>query len=206
MGQITHPTLGSPCAMVTPTAELVTTTFSNGIGPYIIDKSTFAYPTIEYEHHEIHDGDFFHIGSGFILASNETHNKLLITPTGSKWVHFYSNIQASAETAFNIFEGGTYSGGVVITSYNKNRNSADTCGCTWRKNCVVSGTTPTSGTFIYNSLFGTGRNSGGGARGQNEWVLKSGTSYLLEIVSKANANNISFEIDYYMHTDKEKQF
>ena len=44
---------------------------------------------------------------------------------------------------------------------------------------------------------------GGGTRGNNEWMLKQNTDYLVIITSHTDTNNIAVEFDWYEHTDKD---
>ena len=209
MGQITHPTLGSPMAMVTPWAELVVT------GSRSIDKSTYAEIGIDFQHHEVHDGDHFFlrnystIGSGIGSSLWFSVN----TQNSTTWMHFFYTINGTAVTISKLYEGATLSGGTLITPPNSNRNCANVSILTIRNQPVISGTTPTSGTLISASSFGlaTGQGNatnrfGGTTSREQEVILKSGTTYLIEVTSATADNIISYDAEWYEHIDKEKQW
>jgi hypothetical protein len=181
--------------------------------PYNMDKSTYAFPTIEYVHHEIHDGAHFFIQGFSVVNSGGNVSFETTTQNGSKWVHMLFNVNSTQLTEFNVFEGATLSGATIMTPVNSNRNANITSILTAVFQPVISGTTPTSGTQIFSSRFGvSGGTVGqplrgeGGQRAENEIILKSGTTYLWEIKSLSPLNLIDYDGNWYEHTDKEKVF
>ena len=57
------------------------------------------------------------------------------------------------------------------------------------------------GTKLTELQVGSGK-VGGEARGQGEWVLKKGTVYAFEIESQAATSEVSMELVWYEHIDK----
>lgn len=213
MGQITHPTLGSPMAMVTPNAELYVTNYSDGIGPATLDKSTHATNMIDYEHHEIHDGShYFTRGWTTIGNSGIPLYFSLTTPTGSKWLHLIFSVNADNLIEMKEFEGATISGGTTVNYFNSNRNSTKTSLVNIKSNPVISGAIPTSGTLLATTRFGlagVNPNQQGiiGEHGRsNELILKSGTTYLWEFKPGGNTVIFNWVANWYEHTDKTQQF
>jgi len=179
---------------------------ASGIGPAKIDKSTHAQLTVAYPHHELHDGNaYLNCVSGVQNAGGEL-NIGFDTANGSTWTHIIPNSRASSEARFIIWEGATLSGDTVLTPMNRNRNSNNTSINSLLLNPTVSGTSPTSGIVICAKHFGAGRTVGGEERGVVEFVLKSGTTYLLSTISEAANNDLSMNINWYEHTDKNPQF
>jgi hypothetical protein len=185
-----------------------------GSGGYVYqDKSSSAIPSIDYPHHELHDGNHFFIQGFSIVNSGGCTCFGTTTQNGSKWVHMLFNVNSTQVTEFNIFEGATLSGAISVTPINSNRNANKISILSITYNPVVSGGTPTSGTKIFSSRFGvSGGTVGqplrgqGGTRAENEIILKSGTTYLWEIISLSPLNLIDYEGNWYEHTDRIKQF
>lgn len=180
-----------------------------------IDKSSKAVSILAYEHHEIHDGNHYNIrnfvsglGSGVPICYGIT------TPNGSSWMHLLWDTEGTTQTEVRFWEGATLSGGTTVNSVNNNRNSTKTCGCIWQFNSVVSGAVgvATSGTLLENHSKGweaTTPSKGSlnaSITREDEWVLKSGTTYLWVAKSVGANNVVDFSFRYYMHTDREKQF
>jgi len=199
-------------ANVTETNEIAVTQFSEGIGPGTIDKSTHNLSVIQTEHHKIHEGNHFLISDFDTLNSGESLYFGVITPNGSKWAHLTYDIVSTLLTEIRIWEGATLSGGTTVDSYNNNRNSPNTSSVIIKLNPTISGTTPTSGTLISASAWGTTSPTpsklgvGGGTSRVNELILKSGTNYIFQITSVVDNNLISYDAIWYEHTDKTQQF
>lgn len=175
------------------------------------DKSTNATTTIGYEHHEIHDGGHYNIRGFESLGVGENITFGFQTSAGSQWAHLVFEITGTNQTEIRGWEGATISGGTVVPPINNNRNSTKTCGCIITSNPVVSGTSPTSGTLIESHSQGltgtppTKASQNGTADRGDEWILKSGTTYMWEIKA-VGASIIDYAARWYMHTDKTQQF
>jgi hypothetical protein len=181
---------------------------------YEIDNATNSFPVISYEHHEIHSGDHYYL-SNYLITGSGIGSSLFFdvtTPNGSKWIHFVYDISSTLQTENKLWEGATLSGGTVLTVFNNNRNSTNTSSLNIRYRPTISGTAPTSGTLISASSWGTStvtpskQGVGGNTSREKEIILKSGTTYLIQVTS-ANADNlISYGLEWYEHTDKTRQF
>lgn len=188
--------------------------FSRGdFGTFDQDESTHADVTIEYEHHAIHKGKHFNVRNfSTPLNSGATLNIGFTTPNGSTWTHLIWKAEGTTQTEFRTFEGATLSGGTTITPRNNNRNCPISALTLLSLNPVISGVTPTSGLLI--GAHSKGFESATPARAalsadasqSDEWVLKSGTTYLFEFKSVGANNIIDYEFTGYNHADKTKQF
>lgn len=165
-----------------------------------VDASTHALEVIEYEHHEIHSGSSFYVTYTVDLGNGASQDILLVTPDTTKWAHMVGSVTTESEAHVYFYEDTTTSNdGTAMTEFNRNRNSGTAA-------TVVATYTPTVtgvGTLIWESHFGSGRGVGGGARSENEFVLKQNTKYMLRVTNAtANANYIAIAINWYEHTDK----
>lgn len=181
--------------------------YTNGsiVGPLAIDDSTFSTQTIEYEHHEIHEGSHYFVAGFDTVDSGNSLTFCVDTPNTSKWTHINYSVEGTSRTEFYVYEGGDYSGGAPVMAYNNNRNSTNTTGMAISGGCVVN---TSSGTRLIASSKGLGgatpsKGTITAVQSRNrEIILKSGTSYMFEIKSVDDGNIIDYEAEWYEHTDK----
>ena len=182
------------------------------IGPIEIDSSTHTITCIGYPMHEIHDGNHFAVRGFTTLASGATKVFGVTTPNGSKWAHMAFQIEGNTQTEVRMWEGATLSGGTAAAIYNSNRNATIASILTITEDPTVSGVSPTSGTLIEaNSKGKEGANPtqadiGGAITREDEWILKSGTTYMWEIKSAGASNVVDYNGYWYEHTSKTQQF
>jgi hypothetical protein len=175
------------------------------------DASTHANITVDYAHHELHAGSYFHASGANDLAASGTLIVTFTTPNTTKWAHFVPAVVSEIETEAKLWEGfAVGAGGTVgssVTAYNRNRNSATAPTCTVYTGASVGTASPgTIGTILLETWhWGSGKDIGGGDRADNEWMGKQNTTYCIQIVNQsgAAANYINWSFDWYEHTDKE---
>jgi len=103
-----------------------------------------------------------------------------------------------------LFEDVTTSNnGTACVNRNRNRNVSDSNTVVCYEDPTVTAGTATSNR-IQNGIFGAGRNSfGGGARDNEELVLKQNSKYLVRITEQnIAATSVNWSFDWYEHTDK----
>lgn len=167
--------------------------------------------SIDIAHHEIHEGDSFSLYVREVgIADTETVEILVQTPAVSspqKRIHLISEHAASTAHLFDIMEGATYtSGGAVATPINRERGSAKVSSLQSAYTGTTSANIATGGTpaTVWGELLGSGKVTGGGSRGVDEWVLAPNQSYLFRITSAGgggSACNAFIGLVWYEHTD-----
>ena len=169
-----------------------------------IDLMSGGLTTIEYEHHEIHDGDMFSATARTAVNALDIATPLtmmITTPDSDKLIHTVFSSSTSASAWLSIVESPTNAtGGSTIVEYNRNRNS--TSEATAVAVSAVTGSDLT-GTEITNTIIGGGQRSGrygGSTRSAEEWVLAANTSYVATLLSVADNNTGTLGIDWYEHT------
>jgi hypothetical protein len=167
------------------------------------DRSTESLMTIDYAHHEIHDGTMFSYDDVITLGSGATQDYVITVPDTTTWPHLAFDIEScDGGMTFELYEGTDKVGTTLQTTYNRNRNSATTATTTIHKG--QSGGT-TDGTRIGWRSSGTGA-AGGKVSGQvgeaTERVMKRNTKYIVRITSKAASNVVSVRFMFYEHTDR----
>jgi len=168
----------------------------------VIDPITHALITINYEHHELHEGDSFTSSHAVELTNGQAFDFLIVTPDTTKWAHFVWEMDCELEMAAVLYEGTTASAnGTSIPAFNRNRNASGTATTlTFHTPTVAGGA---EGTAIINVHVGTGKTAGGEDRGTHEFILKQNTKYLFRATNATiSVNWIRLQFDWYEHTSK----
>jgi len=174
------------------------------------DEITRAVPTLDYEHHEIHEGDHFVYHDQVELGSNGTQDYLITVPdmyglkfeNSKKWAHLTFTVSGSAITEYQIYEDTDKTGTTAQTAINNNRNSTNTPLVTIKKG--TSGGT-TDGTKLplgmkSGSAQGSSRTGMESSR-SSEIILKNNTKYIIRITSGTAANLCNIQLSWYEHTN-----
>lgn len=173
---------------------------NNGkVVPLIADKSSSALVSIDFAHHEIHEGDHYFIKNFTIISGSGVLDFLAVTPNTTKWAHMLVQFSFEAEANIVIYEGATTSAdGSAVISYNRNRNSANTAAVI----LYTGPTVTTTGTQISAYKTGSGKLTGGESRASAELILKQNTKYLIRVTNDTVSNNwVDYLADWYEHTD-----
>ena len=199
---------------------------TDGVDPYRdlrMDMSTHSLQVIDYAHHEIHAGSSFHAEYSVTTANTDDHRTgiLFKTPATTKYAHMVITVSATGAAEAIINEAptlGAPTAGSDTAIYNRNRNSTKTSTLqslegtptvgsltkaieTEMGNLTISAGTELEHLFL---AAGTGpKPLGGVSRGQQEWILKANTIYLIYLINTgASANTHYVGVDWYEHTDK----
>ena len=161
-----------------------------------LDKLSQGLIVIDFDHHKDHDGKAFVVTGQATLDSAGVLNLLVVTPAGPEFMHLLHQFRSTGEANLAHYEATAVSAnGTGLAEINRNRNSANVSGA-----AVYQGPTVTdAGTLLMVAHFGSGQNEGGDTRGDNEWVLKPSTNYLLRVTSEANGNDVSWYLNWYEH-------
>jgi hypothetical protein len=183
-----------------------------------IDKSTFALQSIDYAHHEIHDGSFYcvhHYEADFDKAN--VIGILFTTPNTTNWIHMFPIVWAGAASLFEILEAPTLDTGNYPTVFQApfNRNTSKILSVravpvvnqASLKRPADSSPVTGDGTTIHAEMLGSSKQGGGGGeRDNNEFVLKRNTTYYFRLSGTAGGadNSVaSIVLNFYEHTDRE---
>lgn len=165
-----------------------------------MDASTNSLQTITYEHHEIHSGSMFFIGSYTNLGNGAVYDILFVTPNTTEYAHMIFQIATEAEAMFQYYEGTTTSNdGTAMTTFCRNRQKDNTASVLFYHTPTVTSV----GTLVGDGIFGSGKQAGGQIRDSQEFVLKPNTKYMLRVTNNTvTANWYDWFFDWYEHTDK----
>jgi len=165
-----------------------------------IDTITHALTTISYEHHEIHDGDTFHVTDVIAMSNGQVVDYLVTTPDTTRWAHFgYEIDPLDAGITLGIFEDAIRTGTTALVAYNRNRNSAVTATTTMHRGHSGGST---DGTQIVTRRSGT-KSIGASTGDSSERIMKQNSKYIIRVTNlSTTTNNVSLRFFWYEHTNR----
>jgi hypothetical protein len=169
------------------------------------DESTRAVNTVDYSHHEIHEGSTYEYKEVVDLAINNVRDIQITTPNTTKWGHFTFRFTTESETEWHLYENVTINTpGTSYTPINSNRNSANTSDLTvaYIDNTSAANanadTAVAGATQILHGISGAGRDSGLYSH-EHEIILKQNEDYTVRFDASA-AGFVDYHLDWYEHT------
>lgn len=166
----------------------------------LADPTSSGVITVDFAHHEIHEGDHYTVADFTDLGNGATYNILIVTPNTAVRTHLLFQVTTEGETTITLFEDTTTSSdGTAITEVcNRRDASGGTAGTVVTHTPTITG----DGTQIARSKTGSGMKAGGAIRGDDEWILDQNSKYMLRITNDTAVNNwASWVITWYEHTD-----
>lgn len=172
-----------------------------------IDAVTNSRLTIDYPHHEVHDGRSYHI-SDVQNVSSTTEKWLITTPDSPRLSHMVFDIRATGEMQVTITAGADRTGSDAVTIINRRQVSPpNVAGTTVHRGVVVpSPDTGTDGATQIDAFrvgateAGSRTVAAGESRGSSEFVLKRNTKYVVAVLTFANIY-VTAHFDWYEHID-----
>ena len=212
MGQITHPNLRSPMAMVSPDARLHTTGSVTVLPNVVLDKvrvrgsGLVMFPK---EMDRIINGNLYQAGSYIQNMPIDTSGGVFLC-CGANDIHFEFTAQTDGNMIFNIYENTQVSNsGASLMISNRSRHAA-VLGSVIDAAVWVDPTISTSsGTMFYSSMFlgGSGavtkhRSASQGIGGVGaDWLFEAGSCYYMEFINEAG-RLLNADFDIIMHEHK----
>jgi len=170
--------------------------------PVKIDKASGALTSIDYAHHEVHEGNVFRAGMNYALSNAEVATFSLLTPDTAKWLHVTWQLTATADGIFNMKEDiSDIYGGSGLSAIKHNRNTTVTSGATCLRGMTGADLiTVTGGTTVLNAILGTGKGNTISRETSYEFILKQNSQYLFSYTNGVNANVVLLALSWYEHT------
>ena len=163
------------------------------------DDSTSALNTVDYSHHEIHNG------SSYVVTDVQGVNDTIIqwqitTPAGTKYSHTVFDIHCSGEMMVTITEGSDRTDGTALSEINRRRTGTPNVAGTIVTRTPTGGSS--DGVTIFQLKAGASGKEGqlGTSRNLNEFVLAANTKYIVAVETFDDVD-VSFGVDWYEHTD-----
>jgi hypothetical protein len=149
----------------------------------------------------IFEGRHFVFSERVVLGVDGVREYLFETPSNGYTIHFWADLTCVGQVFLDFFEDTEKAGGTALSIVNRNRESLEVCNCTLTH--TPSGTG--DGTKLREEAFGSPDATpskpgfGGNLQESRQFMLKSGTNYLLRITSKTDANTIGVLINTIRH-------
>jgi hypothetical protein len=156
-----------------------------------VDSETNAISTLDYPHHERHEGKSWCAGGTAVLGNNALD--MVTIQTSNTRAHMLITAKGTAAGNVALYEVAVNTGTAAKVMYNHDRNSARVPNITTQVTSILT----TTGTAIWMDRFGAGQIAGGSTRTEGEWILKTDTKYALVIQSNAASNSTAWFLDWY---------
>jgi len=170
-----------------------------------IDTITHVLTTIDYPHHEIHDGSAFYAVRSELGDTAATVEVRIQTPDNTKWAHMTITIDTALAATAALWKSTTMTHeiGNVMNPMNRNHNSTNPSGLTI---CHTPGGTqagdPNLTRYIGSASVSGKVDVGGSGGSRGEFILDQAEAYFIRVTSRADANAMSIILDWYEHTSK----
>lgn len=149
---------------------------------------------IETDHLMVHQGKSFLYTRKDTLSNNEVVNIGIYLSNPLKACHLLHLVHGISEYTIYLYEDAVYTGGSPLPPKNRNRIYKTTLADTA---LVLAPTITDEGTLLHSDNIGSGNQTGGDSRENNEWILAPETYYLLRVISNSNTNLITQIIEFY---------
>ena len=164
----------------------------------LVDCLVNAMINIEYEHHEIHEGNFYIASDvNLILGAAATFIIGASIPVGSH-AHFRFMASAGGASHVELIEDAQLTGGVALAVYNANRNGPAAPFNALTDPTINAGTT----ILEYTIASGVGPKAAGGEGGViTEVVTQDNLDYAIRLTNLTNGNIVvSIDVGFYLKT------
>ena len=162
------------------------------------DKLTNATVTIDFPHHEIHDGELFEVYLyDATLANTASINISTPNPIGAT-AHFTFDGGCGGDALLELLEGATVTGGDAVVVHNMNRNYDDSS-LAAVTNTTLGGTPTTLvSVFMPGGQRQQAAGASGGTREGLEWITDPAKSYAVRVTNLSGAEKpASIAVNFY---------
>lgn len=189
-----------------------------------LDAISHAMETIDFGHHEIHDGTAYTAYYTLTTAATDGHRTglYLRTPSDGRRVHVVASFSASTAARYSICESPTIAANIGTHAqpiYNRDRDSGRVSGCldnaaspavgkytTLTEAQIAGDVTWATGTVIRSEPLRVGdapKPAGGAGRDAQEYILKADTGYVFLVTNTAGSANTHYIlVDWYEQTPR----
>lgn len=168
-----------------------------------LDDYTHAVIGLEFDHHEVHEGDSYSCNDT-VNVNAATQYWMVTTPDTAKYANMVFNAVCTGEMLIAVTEGADRTGVASLTAINRNRNSLNASGLVVHRG--YSGGTTNGAVTIETErtgLTGVGGKTleAGQTRGLSEFVLKRNTKYVIAVTTYDNVH-VTLKLSWYEHTSE----
>lgn len=162
------------------------------------DSSTRALVTIDYPHHEIHDGDLYEVAHYDATVANSAAISIATIVAIGYEAHFTLSGAAGGDALLELLEGGTVTGGDAVTVFNMNRTFDDMTSFAVTDATLAGSPT----TLVAEYLPGGSKNKAAaistGTRPGLEWITDADKIYAVRITNMSGGEvACSLAVNFY---------
>ena len=174
-----------------------TYSIQSAVGNPNIDLLTKAINSIDWEHHEVHQGNTFTVSFRSAAVANDGYLRIHLKPA-IKDCHLKLTYACEGKALFKSYSGSTYSNiGTELTPWNRSIGSANVADTK-----VYHTPTVTPGILRVDEFVGTGgataQRAGGVGGTSIETIIEAGQDLLLELQNKSgSASDLQLTISFY---------
>jgi hypothetical protein len=164
----------------------------------VIDCLVNAFVTIDYEHHEIHEGALYMVDHVDLALAAAATMSLCATIPADIFTHFRFVTNAGGACHVELKEGAGFAGGAAEVIYNANRNGPAAPFNALSDPVIAGGVT----ILEYTVAAGAGPRAGGGKGGLfEEIVTQDDETYSIELTNHTNGAILaSIVVSFYTKT------
>jgi hypothetical protein len=154
--------------------------------------------TIDFEHHQIHEGEFFyaqHIDTALDTSTIKFGFIPPVTPSSGPCSCPHVIVMCdvyNGAARVDIYEGTNITGGVLLTNFNRQRSSLNTSGTLVYRNVTAS-----TGTLIESFFVGQGAKSVGNNRADSELVFDNSKTYRVDVTGLVGGTDAIVSFQWY---------
>lgn len=170
------------------------------------DELSGAIKTIQYAHHEIHEGNAFLVVYSALADDTDAVEIRIETPAGDKRAHMLISIDSALACTVELWMNTTKTDvvGNRLTAMNRDHDSV-------KQSILTICHTPAGAQagsadlqqYIGSASVSGKTDTGGGTGSRAEFLLAAGSAYLIKATSRADNNALSIVLDWYEHESEE---
>lgn len=189
--QIAFPLIAAPRSQ-TPTGSAIQVQIGPG------DVISNLPVVLSYEHHQVHEGETFHAQYvDLALDTNTIKFGIIVAvknpPDARTCPHMVIGADIyNGAARIDLYESAAITGGTNLPYYNRERNVATTNGT-----IILHSVTSSTGNLISSFFVGAGIRATGTDRTNAEWILKSNTSYRVDVTGLVAGTDAIVDFDWY---------
>ncbi len=157
-----------------------------------IDALSRSNVVVQFEHHNIHEGDNYFYSEVMDLPANNVLDIQITTPNTTQWAHMTAEFEVENETEWWVYENVIINvAGAAVAELNSNRNSVNvnTTQLATITNANIANanadTAIAGATLLFHGIAGAGKKIGGAGSSRQEIILATNEDYTIRFEATA---------------------
>ena len=181
-------------------SEAVTLVTSSGT-PLIVDDVDETLVTIDFVHHEIHEGNHYTSSVYDTTVDIASPKYFRLTVPAAVYPHVIFAVSGDSGFVIQFYEDPTLDAvGSAVARINNNRSSVNTANVTVFEDSTTQAPN-NDGTLLWSGIAGSGGNptqsNSGQSGARQEFILSPSEDYLIKVTALANGTMINIQAEWY---------